>query len=343
MRIGILRDETIVNSLYRTVIPMNALAARGHQVVDGRKDATAFDTARLLTCDVVHIHRHFDRDAQRLAAHLAGLGVAIWWDNDDDITAVPKGMDGYRELGGGHGARVFAGMRKMIAIADLVTTPSEVLAAQYRSVAPTPVRVLENHLPDEALRARRERSDDRIVVGWVAGSEHRFDADQLRLGAQLQELLDASPDVDVVTIGVRLALGSRYRHVRGVQLSELFQAEAQFDIGIAPIADIALNRARSNVKLKEYAAAGVPWLASPVGPYAQLGEAQGGRLVNDGRWRDEIERLAADRRARRKLSKHGSRWAAKETIGHNVAAWEAAMEQAVAAARARTGTGSGAA
>ncbi|MCX6521415.1 MAG: hypothetical protein NTZ21_12190, partial [Actinobacteria bacterium] len=28
-----------------------------------------------------------------------------------------------------------------------------------------------------------------------------------------------------------------------------------------------------------HAAAGTPWLASPIGPYAGMGEAQGGRLV----------------------------------------------------------------
>ena len=40
-----------------------------------------------------------------------------------------------------------------------------------------------------------------------------------------------------------------------------------------------MNRARSNIKLKEYAAAGACWLASPIGPYVGLGEKQGGRLV----------------------------------------------------------------
>ena len=34
-----------------------------------------------------------------------------------------------------------------------------------------------------------------------------------------------------------------------------------FDIGLAVIADIRFNRTRSNVKLKEYAALGIPWLA----------------------------------------------------------------------------------
>ena len=65
------------------------------------------------------------------------------------------------------------------------------------------------------------------------------------------------------------------------------------------------------MKLKEYAAAGVPWLASPIGPYAGLGEQQGGRLVADDRWYEELVRLIEKPRERRKLAKRGAKWVAE--------------------------------
>jgi len=40
----------------------------------------------------------------------------------------------------------------------------------------------------------------------------------------------------------------------------------------------------------EYAASDLPWLALPVGPYAGLGEEQGGGLVDDA-WFDALERV----------------------------------------------------
>lgn len=336
MRIGILRDDTIVNSLYRTAIPMRALEARGHDVRWNCKGSSAFDTKQLLSCDVVHIHRYFDRDAQRLAASLRDAGVAIWWDNDDDVTAAPRGTAAFRELSGKRGAEIYAGMRRMMQLADLVTTPSEVLAAKYVQDGARTVEVLENHVLDEFVLARRRRNDDAVVIGWVAGAEHRVDVEQIGLEDALGQLLVRQPGVEVVTVGVKLGLRERYRHVAGVQLTELGETEAQFDIGIAPIADIPLNRSRSNVKVKEYAAAGVPWLASPVGPYRGLGEQQGGRLVSDETWLTEVERLVLDGRARRKLAKRAARWGARETIGKNVKQWEAALSRAVASARARS-------
>src|SRR5207249_1565318 len=77
---------------------------------------------------------------------------------------------------------------------------------------------------------------------------------------------------------------------------ELPHRIGSFDIGLAPLADLPGNRARSDIKVKEYAASGVPWLASPVGPYVQLGEEQGGRLVPDDLWFEALDRLVSRRR-----------------------------------------------
>jgi hypothetical protein len=137
-----------------------------------------------------------------------------------------------------------------------------------------------------------------------------------------------------VSFGLKLGLrGERYRHVDVVPLFELTRAAAAFDVGIAPLSDIAMNRARSNVKLKEYAAAGAAWLASPVGPYAGMGEKQGGRLVADDRWHEELARLLDKPRERAKLAKRAAKWVAGETLSKNARTWEARFEEAVARAR----------
>ncbi|HMJ02338.1 MAG TPA: hypothetical protein VK506_05315, partial [Conexibacter sp.] len=117
-----------------------------------------------------------------------------------------------------------------------------------------------------------------------------------------------------------------------VQYQQLARYVAAFDVGIAPIADIPFNRAKSNVKVKEYAAMGVPWLASPIGPYADLGEKQGGRLVPDDRWFEELEHLVSDARARKRLAKRGIKWANGQRLRRNLGVWEAALQRAIALA-----------
>src|SRR5207302_1085104 len=85
----------------------------------------------------------------------------------------------------------------------------------------------------------------------------------------------------------------RYRHDPYLPFAELPRRLSRWDIGIAPLADIPFNLARSDIKLKEYAASELPWLASPVGPYAGHGEAQGGRLVPDDGWFEALNQEAA--------------------------------------------------
>lgn len=73
-------------------------------------------------------------------------------------------------------------------------------------------------------------------------------------------------EVRIETIGLRLDLPQdRYQHTPRCPWSELQKRMVEWDVGIAPLADIPFNRARSNVKLKEYASIGLPWLASRTG------------------------------------------------------------------------------
>jgi hypothetical protein len=71
----------------------------------------------------------------------------------------------------------------------------------------------------------------------------------------LRRVMERDPRVHVVTMGVQLKLDpERYTYHSWVPFPELPAHVAAFDIGIAPIADIPFNLARSNVKVKEYAA-----------------------------------------------------------------------------------------
>lgn len=151
----------------------------------------------------------------------------------------------------------------------------------------------------------------------------------------LARVLAAHPSVRIISIGLKLDLRDRrYQHIPHVPVQELIAFETRFDIGLAPLVDTPLNRARSNVKLKEYAASGAAWLASPVGPYRPLGEEQGGRLVADGGWEAALTTLIYDHAERRALAARGRVWAARETIGHSGHLWENAFRDAVLRAKA---------
>jgi glycosyltransferase involved in cell wall biosynthesis len=312
---------------------MMTLERRGHEIRQLELDQIGRWDAILRWCELLHIHRACDGGVVELARAARSTGAAVVWDDDDDVTRVPRGTPGYAEAGGLKGRKRLAARDRLFQTVDLVTTPSAVLADVFRDGGAPEVRVIENYAIDDFIGGHA--AGDGVRIGWVAGSEHRLDLQRIPVVDALERLLDAHPDVHVTAIGVELGLKSdRYVHVRHVPLPQLPQHISTFRVGIAPLApDLAINRARSSIKLKEYAAVGVPWLASPIGPYAGLGEKQGGRLVPDDRWFEELDALVRNDRARRKLAKRASKWGREQLLSRNAGAWESAF--AVALARAR--------
>jgi glycosyltransferase involved in cell wall biosynthesis len=321
VRIAFLADGG-VNSAYRSVGPMQALARRGHEIRELEIDRLDAWHDLLRWCDVLHVHRVCDGGSVELARAAREAGAAVVWDDDDDVTRVPRGTSGYADAGGRKGERRLAARTRMFESVDLVTAPSAHLAETFRAGGAPEARVIENYVIDDFTREREPR--DALRIGWVAGEEHRLDLEHIPIAEALQRLLDTHPHVRVTTIGIELGLrGDRYEHVPVVPLPRLLRHVSTFAIGIAPLSPaLPINEARSNVKLKEYAAVGVPWLASPIGPYAELGQREGGRLVADDRWFEQLDALVRDERTRRKLAKRASRWGSKQLLSRNAERWE---------------------
>jgi glycosyltransferase involved in cell wall biosynthesis len=328
MHVVALVPDRSANAAYRALIPMQALAEQGHRtdfLAWNMRDAPPPVDA-LRGADVVHFWRLYREPARRLMSALKEAGVGVVFDNDDDMTRVPKDSPAYRAMKAARN-QVAHELGATLRLAHLVTTTCGELAGRLRRLGGD-VRVIENYVEPGFLRPRRERGQD-VTIGWVAGREHRGDLKELRLRRTLQQLLDAQPHVRLATVGIDVGVRSeRCAHREFVPFPELPDAISEFDVGIAPIADVSFNRVRSNVKVKEYAAAGVPWLASPIGPYRDLGEEQGGRLVADHGWVEELTALATDADARSRLAERAAAWGRTQTAAHNVELWEQVFAEA---------------
>jgi hypothetical protein len=333
MRVALLPDGDSANTAYRSIGPMTALEERGHEVrqLDRSEERSVLST--LEWCEVLHIHRVCGPGVVKIARAAKAAGAAVVWDDDDDSARPPKGVTGRLVSDGRKGAERLAARAKLFQTIDLVTTTSGVLADVFLRDGAPEARVIENYVIDGFVRDRLPRRGKHI--GWVACLEHRFELERLPIVSTLQALLDRHPDLHITTLGIRLDLGSdRYEHVPGVPLVKMLQHASAFEIGIAPLAsDVAINHARSNIKVKEYAAVGVPWLASPIGPYAGLGQKQGGHLVSDDGWFEQLDALLCNDRARRKLAKRATRWGDEQRLNRNASRWERELEYAIARSR----------
>src|ERR1700689_587321 len=300
MKLGVICELTN-NAYYRAIMPMRALEKRGHTVVwpsDAGDDAPMRE---LRTCDLVHCYRRIERisDLESLSRH----GVAISFDNDDNFAASQWSERGRGLAGNRYNKAIFQRIVKMARLADITTTPSTELAHIYRNAGVESVAVIENRLERAMLGFGSRSRHSGTIVGWVAGQEHSVDLEKIPITNVLKRLLDTHPDLRILTIGVRLPLESkRYEHIAEVSFPRLLTLTSRMDIGIAPLADIAFNRSRSDVKIKEYSSGAAAWLASPVTPYRDLGEQQGGILVGDEDWFAALDHLVRNPRKRKHLA-----------------------------------------
>jgi glycosyltransferase involved in cell wall biosynthesis len=325
MRLGVVFVPG-ANASYRAIEPMRAMERRGHEVVWPPENGGP-DLRRLMGCDLVHIYRLVGDKLKQPLAQLLRAGTAITFDNDDDYTAVPKESPRYRTTGGLVGQRIFTETVHVARRARAFTTTSPVLAEKYQRAGVHRVEVIGNYLAPGVARPRRRHEG--IVIGWIAGKEHLADSARIPIAAALERVLTKHPDVRVECIGVDLKLPERYTYDSVERFTALPERIGGFDVGIAPLADIPCNWSRSDIKLKEYAASAVPWLASPIGPYLELGEAQGGRLVSDDGWLDALDRLVSRSRERRRLGRKARAWAKRQTIDAVADRWEQVFAEAV--------------
>jgi hypothetical protein len=322
MQIVSLVPEGAPSSLYRAFIPMQTLAMRGHRVHVEESNVIG-DPALLRDADVVHLFRLMGDAPYWLASRLREENIAVVWDNDFDASSAPRDHPvGVAMAQQGAGEQWLAAERAMLSLATLVTVPTHELADRYRAAGAAAVAVLPNFLPPQ-FQHSGEPATETVTIGWAAMQEHAWDYERLGVAEELRRLLRERSELRLLAIGLDLGIDDpRCEQLPWQPYDQLPALLGRCDVALAPLADVPFNRTRSNVKVKEYAACGVPWLASPVGEYRGLGEQHGGRLVDDDAWPVQLEALLDDPATRARLGRAGRAWTTGDCVLDHVSALE---------------------
>lgn len=201
-------------------------------------------------------------------------------------------------------------MKKAAGMADLVTASTPALARRYGGRGNA--IVLENFVPEEYLTLPR-RGDGR-TLGWAGFvSFHGDDLEVTRGGVALAVATGKCHFVNVGNgIEVARRFGLPYDDDDGTspntgsrQFQDYQYTLGQLDVGLVPLCRTKFNEGKSWLKGLEYAAAGVPFVASPTAEYMRLTTHGLGYLANDRAkdWKRAILALFEDDSLRTDLSR----------------------------------------
>lgn len=293
---------------------MNALVTRDGKVVD----VVDFDA------DVIVAQRPM---SQRLADCLRlyqAKGVRIVVDLDDDLGAVHPSNTAWDavhpKMSPDSNWQIAA---EVCRTADLVTVTTPELADRYGRHGR--VAVVPNCIPRGYLTVQKERLDH-VTVGWSGWvGTHPTDL-QVTRGAVGRALAKTGARFRNVGPGERIAdaLGvaaDRFECTGWVTIRDWPTELAKLDVGIVPLEDSRFNGAKSALKGLEFAAVGVPFVASPVPAYRALAAAGAGILAPKPKvWEAAVKQLVADPAYRADVAARGKR--AAEALVLEDHAWD---------------------
>jgi len=206
-------------------------------------------------------------------------------------------------------------------VADLVTVSTPVLAERIRRINPNVV-VLQNRIDESMLTLERPRRD-KLTIGWAGSMSHQQDIKECAYG--LRRTLDHH-DVEAHFIGAdfRRLIGRPIRFTPWCLKTTEYYNLIDFDIGIAPLLSTRFAETKSHIKALEYAALGIPVIASDTAPYRDfvIDGVTGWLVRYEHEWAKRLHELINDEAMRTEMGVNAKKLAEQWTIQTGWKDWE---------------------
>jgi hypothetical protein len=300
---------------YRVTLPLDAMRDLGGWEV---QTACGWDD-RALDYPVVIGQRLGKSEALPLWRRLYA-GRKLVYETDDDMWSIDE--TNFRALAE-HTPSLLDAAAEAIRMAHLTTVSTAPLAAVVERVGARRTAVLENHVDGRLLDVQRAHSAaGRVVVGWAGGDSHLKDMRSFE--RQFRRFMRGADDVEFHNIGTdfRPSLKIPGRHTGWQGIWDYYRS-IDFDIGLAPLAHTPFNDSKSHIKALEYAALGIPVIASDELPYRDfvVHGVTGYLVKRDHEWTMYLRELTANRELREAMGQKAKEVAAEWTIQKGWERW----------------------
>jgi len=339
---------------YRMTVPLTELARHEGYEVTFRSGGNEPGNRPITLAEM----REHDVIIGQRFNHYKGMGTwrqargpfsRLVYEIDDDVFSVtPENWQAYHVYSR---LDVREAVMHQAQVSDLVTVTTEHLARVMREhTGNENVVALPNFIPAWVLDLER-RPRARPAVGWAGGASHGSDVG-LIVGP-VRRFLTRFPDWDFQLGGTDFsetflnptgrarkpyAMRHRVLHTPWIPVFEQpreYYETADFDIGLAPLSGTEFDLSKSCVKVLEYAARGIPSIATDCEVYRGfIRHGENGFLVKrDHEWLKYLSLLAGDEELRLKMGDAARQEARRWTIERNWRLWAGAYSSLFQSAR----------
>jgi glycosyltransferase involved in cell wall biosynthesis len=217
-----------------------------------------------------------------------------------------------------------ANLRRNIEVSHAVTVTTARLADRL-SVLNDNIHVVPNCVPAWLTEHERPRPEV-TTVGWAGGVSHVMDWDEAV--KPIGRYLTRNPGVHFHSVGGLFPSMLKWpreqlRSTRWVDSVEEYYKVIDFDVGVIPLRPHIFNQSKSYIKALEYAALGIPTVASNTGPYENFVlRGKTGYLVDyEHQWAGITHDLVQNPVLRAKMGYEARELAKAHTIEGNLDKW----------------------
>lgn len=176
--------------------------------------------------------------------------------------------------------------RKIISRSDLIISSTPYLAGRVGEFCHRPIVVAKNTVDVDRFTPREHFDVPQPLVGWVGSTNHRSGDLELLKGvvgplvnSGSIRLFHGGEIPGAPTFASRVGVPTDKVETLPLVPSHLYPKLMVMDIGLVPLTNMPFNRSKSDIKGLEYAAAGVPFIASNLDAYLELQHDLGVGLI----------------------------------------------------------------
>lgn len=318
IRVLALRADAGGCAFYRVIEPANVVHGKGFDVqiatdlpVEAEESGGWYEIHDITTdVDLIIMQRPLLHAFAKAIPIAQRKGIAVVVELDDDFQNVDRDNIAWRGMHPSYTPTSnYTWVQKACALADHVTVSTPALK---RYAPHGRVSVVRNRVPEALLEIKHTEWDGPPRIGWTGTVQtHPHDLRETygnigRLVRDTGALMHVVGDGAGVAEGLGITVEEDEKVIGStgwVALDAYHDNVAEHvDVGIVPLADTAFNRAKSYLKGLEYAALGIPFVASNLDEYKLLADAGVGDIAyRRPDWYKKVNRLIASKTVREDL------------------------------------------